>query len=375
MGLITVLSVFNGFNDVIKSHFNTFDPDIKITVAKGKTFIPNDTQLSEILEIKGVAAYTKTIEENVLLKYAEKQYIATIKGVDDSYLKVNRLDTMVIEGEFTIKEGLQNYAVVGQGISYYLQVGLQFIHPIQIYVLRKDASLSLNVSDSYNQTFIFPKGFFAVEQETDSKYLIVPLKFACDLLEDSNSISSLELKVTPGYQVDEVKKQIIELLGPKYLVKNRFEQKELYYRIMKYEKWAIFMILGFILIIASFNVIGSIAVLIIEKKKDIGILYSMGADSKTISRVFQYEGIMISIFGGIAGLILGIILCLLQQRFELLKLAGSGSFIIDAYPVKLEILDIMGVLITVMAIGFTASWFTVKFIIGKYLSDKQSLNF
>jgi lipoprotein-releasing system permease protein len=202
--------------------------------------------------------------------------------------------------------------------------------------------------------------------------MIVPINFAFNLLEDSLSISALEVKITADAKLKEVQEKIKTLMGKNFLVKDRFEQKELFYRIMKSEKWAIFMILGFILIIASFNVIGSLAILIIEKKKDIGILYSMGADPKTISRIFQFEGLMISIFGGLAGLILGLFVCLVQQKFGLVKLGGNGSFIIDAYPVSIHLLDIACVFVTVLSIGFVASWYTVKFIIHKYLSDNQT---
>lgn len=374
MALIIVLSVFNGFNDVIKLHFNAFDPEIKITATEGKTFIPDSIQLQNLSKIEGVAAYSKTVEENVLLKYDDKQYIATIKGVDDNYLKINRLDTMMVDGEFVLKIDNQNFAVVGQGIAYFLEMGLQFIHPLQIYILKKNAAISVNPLNAISQSYIFPKGFFAIEQETDAKYLVVPIHFAFDLLEDSLSISALEVKTVPGVNPRDVKSRINALMGKNFQVKDRLEQKELFYRIMKYEKWAIFLILGFILLIAFFNVIGSLAVLIIEKRKDIGILSSLGADYKTISRIFQFEGLMISFFGGIAGLLIGLVICWLQQKFGLIKLAGNGSFIIDAYPVSVRIFDIFGVLITVLTIGFSASWYTVKFIIHKYLSDNQTSN-
>jgi len=374
MALIIVLSVFNGFDVVIRTQFNSFDPDVKITSAIGKTFIPNDSIINFLSKNKDIAAFSKTIEENVLLKYGEKQHIATIMGVDDNYIITNSLDTMVREGEFLLKKGPQNYAVIGQGIAYYLQVGLQFIHPIMVYVLRKDAPITVNPQSAINQSYIFPSGFFSVEQETDVKYMIVPLRFAMDLLEDTLSISAIDVKFAPGIDQARAKEKITQIMGSAFKVKNRYEQKELFYRIMKYEKWAIFLILSFILIIASFNVVGSLAVLIIEKKKDIGVLNSMGADKLTISRIFQFEGLMISFFGGLAGLTLGLLICWLQMKFGFLQLGGSGSFIIDAYPVSIKITDVLFVFFTVLIIGFLASWYTVKFIIKQYLSENLTTN-
>jgi len=374
MALIIVLSVFNGFNEVIRSHFNAFDPDFKITPVEGKTFVPDSSKLKALYKIDGVVSFSKTVEENVLLKYADKQYIATIKGVDSNYIKINGIDTMIIDGEFVLKNNDQSYALVGMGIAYYLQVGLKFIHPLTVYVLKKDASYSANPLSAINQEYIYPSGFFSIEQETDAKYMIVPLEFAQNLLDDTVSLSSLEVKLSAGANSDNVQQNIQTLMGKDFVVKNRFEQKELYYRIMKYERWAIFLILGFILIIASFNVIGSLAVLIIEKKKDIGVLHSMGADKLTISRIFQFEGLMISLTGGILGLVLGLLICWLQMTFGLLKLGGSGSFIIDAYPVSVRLADVLLTFFTVLAIGFTASWYTVKFIIKQYLSDYNSSN-
>jgi lipoprotein-releasing system permease protein len=371
MALVIVLSVFNGFNDVIRSHFNSFDPDIKIVAAQGKYFVPDSAKLTKLAKIKGIEAISQTVEENVLLKYSDKQYIATIKGVDDNFLLVNGLDTMVTDGEYKLKDSKQSLAVVGNGIAYFLQIGLKYLNPVQVYILKRDASYSMNPMTAVNHEYIFPSGFFGVEAETDSKYMIVPISFAHNLLEDSISINALEIKLNKEIDNDQTQSEIKKVMGPDFLVKNRLEQKELFYRIMKYEKWAIFLILGFILLIASFNVVGSLAVLIIEKKKDISILYSLGADKKTISRIFQFEGLMISVLGGIIGLILGLIICWVQQKFELLKLGGSGSFIIDAYPVSIRLSDVIAIFITVLAIGFSASWYTVKFIIKQYLSEEK----
>jgi len=369
MGLVIVLSVFNGFDDLIKALYNSFDPDLKITLAEGKTFRPDERVLRKLSEIDGIAVYSKVVEESVLLKYGEKQYPATLKGVDLNYKKINGLDTMITEGKFILEDSKGKYAVVGQGIAYYLQIGLKFTNPIIVYFPRKEANISMNVENAFNQNFIYPSGIFAIEQDHDAKYMIVPIKFAFNLLEDSTSVSAIEVKTIKNADLNTVQKNVQKLFGDRFKVKNRYQQQELFYRIMKYEKWAIFMILAFILMVASFNIIGSLSMLIIEKKKDISTLHSIGADSVTIRRIFLYEGMMISFFGAFIGLLLGFIVCWLQIRFGFVRLQGSGSFIIDAYPVSIRVLDIFLAFLTVLGIGYIAAWYPVKYIIRKYIPE------
>jgi lipoprotein-releasing system permease protein len=369
MALIIVLSVFNGFDDLIRNRFNSFDPDLRISVAEGKGFPYDAQKLKQLSALPEVQAFSKVVEENVLLKYGEKQYIATIKGVDSNYLKINGVDTMIVEGEFKLKDENTSFAVIGRGIGYYLQVGLQFVNPIMVYVLRKGAPVSANPQHAISQKYIFPSGVFAIEAEHDAKYMIVPIDFAQSLLEDTVSLTALEIKLKRNANENQVKEKIEQIFGHTFLVKNRYEQKELFYKIMKYEKWAIFFILSFILIIASFNVIGSLAVLIIEKRKDIVILSSMGADIKLIQRVFQIEGLFISLSGAVFGLILGLLVCWAQIQFGLLQLQGSASFIVDAYPVSVRVIDVLLIFAAVLAIGFLASRYTVKIVVKRYLSN------
>jgi len=366
-GLIIVLSVFNGFDGLIRSLFNAFDPDLKVTIVEGKHFPIDQNVLKKLSEIKGVVAFSKVIEDNALLKYGEKQFPATIKGVDQHYLEVNGLDSMLVDGNFTLEDKHRPYAIVGQGLAYYLQIGLKFINPIIVYVPPRNASITTNPT----QKFIFPSGIFAVEQEHDAKYMIVPLKFAYELLEDSTSIGAVEIKMAKNGNHNKIQENVQQLFGPKFIVKDRYQQNELFYRIMKYEKWTIFMILSFILMVASFNVVGSLSMLIIEKKKDISTFQSIGADRQLIGRIFLYEGIIISFFGAFLGLLLGLGVCWLQMKYGLVKLQGSGSFIIDAYPVAISIPDIIFVFVTVMVIGYLAAWYPVRFIIRRYLPENQ----
>jgi len=366
MALVIVLSVFNGFDDLIRKLFNSFDPDLKVTIVEGKHFPIDPTKLKNLGSIKGVEAFSKVLEDNALLKYGEKQFPATFKGVDDHYLDVNGMDSMIVDGTFKLTDKHGQYAVVGQGLAYNLQIGLKFINPIIVYVPPRNASTM-----TPNQKFIFPSGIFAVEQEHDVKYMIVPLKFAYELLEDSTILSAIEIKMTKTADQKLVQKKVQQLFGNQFIVKNHYQQNELFYRIMKYEKWTIFMILSFILMVASFNIVGSLSMLIIEKKKDISTFQSLGADRSLISRIFLFEGMMISFFGALLGLILGLTICWLQVKYGFVKLQGSGSFIIDAYPVSIRMPDIILGFLTVLVIGYLAAWYPVRFIIKKYLPENQ----
>lgn len=367
MALIIILSVFNGFDSLIRSLFNSFDPDIKLTLVEGKTFVPNDIILKKISQVNGVSCFAKVIEENALLQYGDKIYIATIKGVDENYKATSGVDSMIVDGSFTLQNKKEQFAVVGQGIAYYLQIGLKFINPLIVNIPRKSATISMNPENLYNHNYIYPSGVFAIEADQDSKFVIVPIKFAQNLLDDTLSISALEIKLKKTADTKKVQLSIQDLVGRKYKLQNRYEQKQVFYRIMKYEKWAIFMILTFILMIASFNIIGSLSMLIIEKKKDIGTLNSLGADRQLIRRIFLFEGTMISIFGAILGLIIGLCICLLQIKYGFVKLQGSGSFIINSYPVSIKATDILLIFVTVLLIGYIAAWYPVRYIIKRYL--------
>lgn len=374
MALIIILSVFNGFDDLVKSLFNSFDPPVKIALAEGKTFVPDQNKLDSLEKIPGVIAYTKVLEENVLVRYGnrqfgEKQYIATVKGVDDNYLNVSGLDSMIVEGKFSLKDKNQYFAVVGRGIAYNLTIGLSFIYPLNIYVPGKTEGYAVNLQDAIKIGAIYPKGIFSIEEEYDSKYIITPYIFLAKLLNDTNSISALEVKLSSERNLNEIQTRIEQLFGSKFSVKNRFQQKEVFYKIMKYEKWAIFFILSFILMVASFNIISSLSMLIIEKKKDIATFQSMGADRKTIRRIFMNEGLMISFFGAIVGTLLGTLVCWIQQRYGIIKLSSSGTFIIDAYPVAIRVGDIISTFFIVMAIGIFSAWYPVKYIVSKYIPE------
>jgi len=371
MGLIIGLSGFNGFDSLIKSLFSTFDPDIKITLVEGKSFDINNQLFNEIRQMKDVLFLTEVIEDNALLRYENRQVLATIKGVSDDYSQMTGLDTMMVDGKFKLKEGNDQFAVIGQGVAYYLSVGLKLINPINIYVPQKGRSSGLAIEGNFNQGHIYPSGIFSVQQEIDSKYIIVPIAFAREIFEMPEKINSVELKLKAGASLKTVQKEISVLLGNRFVVKNRYQQHDYLYKTMQGEKYAVYLILILILIIASFNIIGSLTMLIIDKKEDIGILQSMGADKPLIRNIFLFEGWSISILGALIGTIAGLSICQAQIVFGFVKLqGGGGSFIIDAYPMKIIPLDILLVFCSVVLIGFLAAWFPVKHISGKYLEDE-----
>jgi lipoprotein-releasing system permease protein len=368
LALVIVLSVFNGFDGVVKSLFNSFDPEIKISATEGKTFVPDPALTQAIVELPGVFALSEVLEENVLLLYGDKQHIATIKGVDEGFQNVTGLDSMVYEGSMKLKDRNRAYAVAGQGVAYSLGIGLHFIDPLYVYTIDRKAKINMSQpEEAIRRDFLYPSGIFAIETDIDSRYVFTDINFVRELLSYDKEVSFLELKLHPDYPHDQVQKEIAALLGKDFEVKNREQQNELFYRVMRSEKWAIFLILTFILIIASFNIIGSLSMLIIEKKKDILTLRNMGASNSLIKKIFLVEGWLISVVGSISGLILGTAISWIQQRFGVIKLTGSGSFIIDAYPVKIELLDIFLIWITVLLIGFLAARYPVRQISKKYL--------
>lgn len=361
MALVIVLSVFNGFDKVIKSLINSFDPDLKITLVEGKVFNPELAEKSKILEIPGVLDISEVLEENALLRYDQRQYIATMKGVDDRFIHISGIDTMMVDGDFILEKDGRPFTIIGQGVAYSLRVGLNFINPLIIYVPERVGLINLsNPTGAFRKFPVYPSGVFGIEQEYDAKYILLPIKNVRELLDYSNEVTALEIKLQDGADEEEIQKVIIQILPPGFDVKTRYQQNEIFYKIMKSEKWAIFFILTLILLIASFNIIGSLSMLIIDKQEDIISLKNLGADTGTIKKIFLFEGWLISISGSFLGILLGTGISLLQEKFEIIKLAGSGSFVLDSYPVDIQIFDILLIWLTVMVIGFIAALYPVR---------------
>jgi lipoprotein-releasing system permease protein len=368
MALIIILSVFNGLETMVSAIFNTFDPDIKITASEGKTFIPDTLRLKLLAKVEGLCCYSLTIEDNALLKYGSREYIATIKGIDDNYTMVSSIDSSMYEGNFTLKsKNGRPFAVPGAGVAQYLGIRVNFITPLEIIFPKKTGSTSLSAENSLNHKFIFPSGIFEVEKEYDSKYVYIPLDVARELTETEKAVSTIEIKFQKNAAPDAVQRAIMKIYGKGYSVQNRNEQQAIFYKVMRSERLAIFFILTLILIIASFNIIGSLTMLIIEKERDIEILKSLGADNNLIRKIFIFEGWLISIIGALAGVILGFVVCWLQQTYGLVKLQ-SQSLIMNSYPVVLKLIDFIIVPGTVLLIGYWAAWYPVRFLTKKYLN-------
>ncbi len=369
MALIIILSVFNGLETMVRSIFNTFDPDIRITAAEGKTFVADTSRLKLLADVDGVSCYSLAIEENALLKYGDRQYIATIKGVDENYAMVTDIDSTMWEGEFILTSDRgRPYAIPGVGVAQYLGIRVNFITPLNIYVPRKTGT-SMNAENAFMKKYIFPSGIFQIEKDYDSKYVYIPLEFARELTEIEEGVTSVEIKFKENADEGSVQKKIKKIFGKGFLVQNRYEQQEIFYKVMRSERLAIFFILTLILTIASFNIIGSLTMLIIEKERDIEILKSLGANDDLIRKIFIFEGWLISIIGAVTGIMLGFIVCWLQQTFGIVKLQ-SETLIMDAYPVVMKVKDFIIVPSTVLLIGYWAAWYPVRFLTRKFLNKE-----
>ena len=363
MALVCVLSVFNGFELLISDMFSSFDPDLKITLTQGKTFDVNSQEMNSVRKMKSVAYFTEIVEENALLRFKDKQMPATIKGVSNDFEKMTRIDSIMYDGKFILNDGAFERAVPGVGVASILGLGAHFIDPLYIYAPKRTSKINLlRPEESFNQLGTFVSGIFAVKQlQYDDHYVIVSIKLARQLFDyEKSKVTSVELKLNDNADHEKVQAQIKSLLGNKYQVKNRYEQQESFFKIMKIEKWFTYLILCFILLIASFNIIGSLSMLIIDKKGDIETLRNLGANNQLIRRIFLFEGWLISGVGALSGIALGALMCLLQQYFGILKL-GSG-YVVDAYPVLTNPMDLVLVFVTVLFMGFLAAYYPVRYI-------------
>jgi len=363
MALVCVLSVFNGFESLISDMFSSFDPDLKITLNQGKTFDVSSSEFNSLRKSKSVAYFTEVVEENALLRFKTKQMPAIIKGVSSDFEKMTHIDSIMYDGKFLLFDGAFQRAVPGVGVAGILGLGAHFIDPLYLYAPKRNSKINLlRPENSFNQVGTFVSGIFSVKQlQYDDHYVLVSIDLARNLFEyEKTKVTAVELKLADGINKSVAQKQIQNLLGINFQVKNRYEQQESFFKIMKIEKWITYLILSFILLIASFNIIGSLSMLIIDKAEDIQTLNNLGADNQLIKRIFLFEGWMISGVGALVGIVMGSILCLMQQYLGLLKL-GTG-YIVDAYPVVTNVLDLMIVFCTVLLMGFLAAYYPVRYI-------------
>lgn len=355
--LIIILSVFNGFEEVVLKMFNTITPQIVISPAQGKTFDPNSAYFNKLRADKGIYSYTEVLSENALLRYNDKQSVGLVKGVSTDYLKNKNLDSITIDGEFKLENRSLNYAVIGSAIQTFLMVNTTDpFNPLQVFSPKKKSNQtgSINPADDFTILSIPVSGVFEVQQDFDN-VAIVPLRFARKLLEEPVKISSIEINLNKGVDPDKFKVAIENEIGKEFEIKDRIQQNKVLYNILGSEKWAVYIILTFILIIAIFNIIGSLTMLVIDKLKDIAILSSLGAGKTLIKRIFLFEGMMITMAGCISGLIIGLVFCLLQQKFGWIKMSQDNLVITNAYPVALKWKDFLLVFLTVSVFSFMAS--------------------
>jgi lipoprotein-releasing system permease protein len=367
MALIVILSVFNGFDALVRSLINSFNPDLKIELLEGNTFSPDQKTLQQIRDIPGVYDISLVLEDKALVRYDEQQTIAVVKGVDDHYINITGLDSMMVEGEYALQRDDVPFALIGRGIRIYLNVMLLSPRQMSLYVPRRTGDASMDVSRALSRKYLSVSGVFSIEQDYDLRYIIVPLDFAQQLFEyPDGEVNLIEVKLSPDAGSAAVRDNIREIMGSNFAVLDRYQQNELFYKTMQAEKWAIFLILFFILVVASFNVIGTLSMLMLEKKEDMITLSNLGSDSRLIKRIFLFEGWMVSATGAVIGMLLGMLICWLQMRFGLVKLQGSGSFIIDAYPVVLQASDVIITLIAVIIIGYFAAWYPIRYFTSRY---------
>lgn len=362
--LVCVLSVFNGFGTLIQDMFSAFDPDLKILLVEGKTFQVNTSDFEQVKKSESVASFAEVIEETALLSINDRQMPARIMGVSDNFNQVTKIDSIMYDGRFTLYDGAFERAVVGIGVANKLGINAQMIIPLEILAPKRTGRINtVRPESSFNPASAYISGVFVVNQpEYDDQFVLTSLNLARQLFEyDQNTVSSLELRVKPGADVLKTRTEIRKILGERFKVLDKYEQQEDFFKITKMEKWITYLILCFILLIATFNIIGSLSMLILEKKDDIRILRSLGADDKLIKRIFLFEGWMISVLGAVLGVILGVIIILLQKHFGILKLGGD-NYVVDAYPVVLLISDVLISFFSVLIMGFLAALYPVKYI-------------
>jgi lipoprotein-releasing system permease protein len=364
MALVIVLSVFNGFEQLFTGLFSDFDPELKITLTEGRHFSVNTPEMKQLRNHASVDVFSEVVQENALLRFKDKQMPALIKGVDEKdFRALTHIDSILFEGEFQLYDGAFERAVAGLGVASTLGLGSYYIDPLYIYAPKRNERINmLRPENSFVESAVFMAGIFSIQQnEYDNQYVLVSLNLARELFDyASHEVTSVELKLKPGVDLQKTKKELVAIIGQEFQVKDRFEQQESYFAIMRIEKWITFLILSFILLIATFNVIGALSMLIIDKKADIITLRNLGADRQLIQQIFLLEGWMISAVGAVAGMVIGGGLSLLQEHFGIIRL-GAG-YIIDKYPAVTQFSDLLIVFSTVVVMGFLAALYPVRYI-------------
>lgn len=372
LALVCTLSVFNGFQDLVSNLFTAFDPELKIVPAAGKVFDGQDKAIAAIRKMPEVALVSESLEDNALVQYQGRQAMAVIKGVEDNFEELTPIDTILFgRGELLLHDEVVDYAIPGVQLLATLGTGIRFLDPLEVYAPKRGAKVNMaNPAASFTGGNLFSSGLvFAVNQEKyDGSYILTSLKFARQLFQYTTEVSAINLKMKEGTDIDAFKRKLEKHLGERFRVLDRYEQQADTFRIMKIEKFISYLFLTFILMIACFNVIGSLSMLIIDKRDDVVTLRNLGVNDRQIVRIFLFEGRLISFIGAVSGIVLGVLLCWLQQTFGLISLGAAGSFIVDAYPVSVHWEDVVLIFFTVLGVGFLSVWYPVRYLSRRLLS-------
>ena len=373
MALVVTLSVFNGFHDLVATFFTSFDPQLKVVPVKGKTVAADDPVLTQIRQLPQIEVATECVEDQALAIYNGHQATVMVKGVEDNFDRLTRINEILVgDGEFSLHAAGMDYGILGIQLAEQLHTGYTYDHPLKIYAPRREGQFDLtNPEEAFEEDELYSPGvLFNVKQaKYDKNYIITNLAFARRIFGQQGMLSSLELRLKPGSNFDAVKSEIQQLCGEQFVVRDRFEQQDDTFKIMKIEKLMAYIFLTFILMIACFNIIGSLSMLIIDKKDDVVTLRNLGASDKQIVRIFLFEGRMISAIGAILGILLGLALCWGQQTYGWVKLgSSSSSFIINAYPVSVHPEDVILIFITVLVVGFLSVWYPVRYFAKRLLA-------
>ncbi|MBR6121686.1 MAG: FtsX-like permease family protein [Prevotella sp.] len=366
MALVVTLSVFNGFSDLVASLFTAFDPQIEVTPVNGKTIAADEPALTEMRNLPEVAVATECVEDLALAVYQGRQAMVTIKGVDDNFEQLTHIrEILQGDGTFELHAADLCYGIPGIRLADILGLGYRYEEPLHIYAPRREGQVDLtDPADGFVEDELYSPGvvFSVLQAKYDRSYILTSIGFARRLFDQQDMVSSLSLRLKPGSDFNRVKKQLLKIADGKYHVRDRYEQQDDTFRIMKIEKLIAYIFLTFILIVACFNIIGSLSMLIIDKRQDVVTLRNLGASDSQITRIFLFEGRMISALGAVIGIVVGLLLCWLQQTFGLIRLGNAaGSFIVDAYPVSVHPWDVVLVFITVLAVGFLSTWYPVRY--------------
>lgn len=362
MAMIIVFSALNGFEDLVKNLYNSFYPELIVKPANGKVFEYNSSLQDKTQYLAGIRYISETLEEKALLKHGEEQAIVTIKGVDTNYQKVSGLQDRIVRGQYLLEDQFhRNYVILGAGIEYRLGVNVQDqLSQLSVYMPRRGKSSSIMPDQAFVSRILFPSGVFSIQSDFDMNYAIIPLHLSRELLKyRSSMVSYLEIKIEEGADVFDLQEELKLMLGDDFIVENQLEQNATLYQVMRMESWAVYFILSLILVIAVFNIAGFLVMLVLDKKQDIFILKSMGADNSLIKNIFLYEGLTISFIGCLIGVVLSFILISLQQHFGFVKIPGA-TFVVSAYPFDMRLQDFIVVVVTVLGISFTAAYLPTR---------------